>query len=91
MVARLLAIPIGAALLLQSIVLVLIGIGFDVVIAIRRLVGGVLWCFRRQCSSCQSDLAASRLQISDLPWLLFLLTPRRCTICMQRQRRMLGR
>ena len=91
MLARLLAIPIGVALFLKSIVLILIGIGFEIVIAIRRLVGAVLWCFRRECSSCQSDLAESHSQLSDLPWLLILLTPRRCTMCMQRQRRMLGR
>ncbi len=88
---RLLAIPIGVVVFLNSIVLVLIGIGFEIVIAIRRLAGAVLWCFRRECSSCQSDLAESRLQMSDLPWLLVLLTPRRCTMCMQRQRRVLGR
>jgi hypothetical protein len=88
---RLLAIPVPLLSFLLAIAWGVVGIVFEVLTAVRRVVGALLWCFRPNCSSCGSELAASRFQMVDFLWLLLLLRPKRCTLCMLRQRRLFGR
>ena len=84
------AIPVTLLIVLLTIVGGMLGIGHEMLTAARRVVGGLGWCFRSQCASCQSELASSRFQTMDFFWLFLCVRPKRCTLCMQRQRRIWG-